>query len=279
MCSTQLLSCSPYSRGKTGTFIFWFSSLNSFHNGCRGLCVGQVLPSLNGRGDKSLSQLLKEHSPLAFLPWHPGRVDLLPCHKGIVSGHISDVIDDDQGPVCSLHSVAVCSNNLVEVAHAPFVAVVIEDDGWFLVVMITDFSCLVLRAQQCHVLVNFWKIRKKWWCDWRQTLIWLLCLCCGECRWEFRLILANSANHGHLLFQELLAELLGGEKIITCDVVPAQSNCQLNHNPHPMVLSCVMKRSKVYEMSWTWAAEIPCWPWSHPYDVWCCCSSLAAVWI
>lgn len=37
-------------------------------------------------------------------------------------------------------------------------------------------------------------------------------------------------------FQQLLAEFIGGEKSVTCDIVPPQSNCQFKHNPHPLVL-------------------------------------------
>lgn len=103
----------------------------SFHNGHRGFCAGQALPSLNVWGDKSLSQQLKEHSVLVFLPWPPGRVDLLPYHKGIVCGHVNDVVEEDQGPACSHSFAAVRPNIFVKAVHAPFISVVVQDYGWW----------------------------------------------------------------------------------------------------------------------------------------------------
>lgn len=53
---------------------------------------------------------------------------------------------------------------------------------------------------------------------------------------ERRLVLSNFANHGYLPLQELLAEFIKGEKIVTRDIVPPQSIYHIKHNPHPLVL-------------------------------------------
>lgn len=68
-------------------------------------------------------------------------------------------MEDDQGPACSHPSAAVHSNNLVEVVHSSFIAVIVEDDGWLPVLTITDFSCLVQYAQQGHMVDK----KQKWW--------------------------------------------------------------------------------------------------------------------
>ena len=57
-----------------------------------------------------------------------------------------------------------------------------------------------------------------------------------ECSWELRLVLSNCANHGDLPLQELLAEFIRGEEMVTRDIVPPQSICHIKHNPHPLVL-------------------------------------------
>ena len=61
------------------------------------------------------SQLLREHPPLVLPIRHPGRVDLVPYHEGIVSEHFNDVREDDQGPAGSHPPAAVSSNHLVQV--------------------------------------------------------------------------------------------------------------------------------------------------------------------
>ena len=50
------------------------------------------------------------------------------------------------------------------------------------------------------------------------------------------LVLSNGANHGALPLQEMPAEFIRGEKIVTRDIVPPQSICHIKDNPHPIVL-------------------------------------------
>ena len=57
-----------------------------------------------------------------------------------------------------------------------------------------------------------------------------------ECRGELRLVLSNCASHGDLPLQELLAEFIRGEEIVTHDIVPPQSISHIKHNPHPLDL-------------------------------------------
>lgn len=115
---------------------FWwaktrFNLLNTFHNCHRDFCPLLAFPSLNAWGDKSLPQLLKENSSFVYLSWRSSVIDLLPYHKGIVCGHINDVVEEYQGPVCSHSFAAVHPNNLVKVVEPHFISVVVKDDGWF----------------------------------------------------------------------------------------------------------------------------------------------------
>ena len=66
-----------------------------------------MLPSLDQRLHECLSQLLEEHPALVPLARHPVRLDLSPYDKGIVGGHVEDVVEDDQGPAGSHPSAAV----------------------------------------------------------------------------------------------------------------------------------------------------------------------------
>ena len=84
-----------------------------------------MLPSLDQRLDKCLSQLLQEQPPLVPLARHPVRLDLAPYDKGVIGGHVEDVVEDDQGPAGSHTSAAVCADHLVQVVHATLVAVVV----------------------------------------------------------------------------------------------------------------------------------------------------------
>jgi hypothetical protein len=54
-------------------------------------------------------------------------------------------MEDDQGPAVSHPSAAVSSNHLVQVVHASFVVVVVQDDGWLPVLTFSAILCSVLR--------------------------------------------------------------------------------------------------------------------------------------
>ena len=66
---------------------------------------------------------------------------------------------DDQGPADSHPPAALSSNHLVQVVHGSFVVVVVQDDDWLPVLMITDKSCFVQCAQEDHILVPLWGVR------------------------------------------------------------------------------------------------------------------------
>ena len=73
-------------------------------------------------------------------------------------------MEDDQGPAGSHPPAAVSSGYLIQVAHASFVVVVVQDDGWVLVhtmagFMFTDLSRFVQCAQENHILVPLWEVR------------------------------------------------------------------------------------------------------------------------
>lgn len=53
----------------------------------------------------------------------------------------------------------------------------------------------------------------------------LFALMHAQRRWELRLVLSNCANHNDLPLQSLLSEFIGGEEIVTCDIVTPQSLC------------------------------------------------------
>ena len=63
-------------------------------------------------------------------------------------------MEADQGPVGSHPPAAVSSNHLVQVIHAFFLVVVVQDDGWLPVLTITDLSCFLQCAQEDHILVG-----------------------------------------------------------------------------------------------------------------------------
>ncbi|CAK6958443.1 Hypothetical predicted protein [Scomber scombrus] len=90
---------------------------------------------------------------------HPGRVDLVPYHEGIVLGHINDVMEDDTGPADQHPPAAVSSIHLVQIVHISFIVVVVQDDGWLPVLTITDFSCFVQCDLEDHILVPLKKIK------------------------------------------------------------------------------------------------------------------------
>lgn len=202
-----------------------FSPLNSFQKHCRGYSAGEALPSLNVWGYKCLSQLLQEHPPFVLLIGHPVRADL---HL------INDDMEDDLGPAGSHPPAAVNSNHLVQIVHASFVVVVVQDDSWLSVLTITNLSHFVQCAQKDHILVPLWEVRN-WSGGGGEGKLWWEGLsppCCEECR----LVLSNCANHGDLSPQELLAEFMWGEDIVTRDIVPLQSICHIKQNPHPLVV-------------------------------------------
>ena len=69
---------------------------------------------------------------------------------------------------------------------------------------------------------------------------------------ELRLVLSNCAHHGALPLQEMLAEFIRDEEIVTRDIVLPQSICHIKHNPHPLVLL------------WASPGWLPCVDLHHP---------------
>ena len=86
------------------------------------------------------------------------QVGLISLHitKDIEWGHISDVVEDDQGPVGRPPPAAVCSNCLVQTVHASFVALVIQDHGWLPVFPTTKVSRCVECTQEDHIPILLW---------------------------------------------------------------------------------------------------------------------------
>ena len=203
------------------------------------LGAGDALPPRDVRLHESPSQLREEHPALVPLARHPVGVDLAPYHKGVVGRDVEDVVEDDQGPARGLPPAAVGSDHLVQVVHASFVAVVVQDDDRFAVrALFDDLGLRVPRAQEQHVPVFLPRDVRHQSGGGRE----------GEHGGEHRssldreqpgrelwLVLPNRADYGEVPVQELSRELVGGEVIVARDVAPAQSLREVEHDPQPQV--------------------------------------------
>ena len=130
-----------------------FSPLNSFHKRCRGCCAGEALPSLNAW----VTSAFPSCSRNTLLLLHLSGIQV-----GLILFHITKALYEDISRMLwkmtsGQWAVISCSNHLVQVVHASFVVVVVQDYGWLAILTITDLSCFV----QCSSLGD--KKLEWWW--------------------------------------------------------------------------------------------------------------------
>ena len=196
--------------------------------------------SLDERSDERPAQLLEKSPAPVELAAQPLGPELSPEHKGVVGGHVENVVEHGEGPARRLPAAAVRADELVQVVHAAPGAVVVQDDVGLGGPGGADPRVpRVQRAQQHHVPVFLGHVghQRDGGREGKLGREDRAALGVEQGARQLGLVFAHRAHHGEApLVEEPPGQLVGGEKVVTCDVarVP-QARGQVHHHAGALI--------------------------------------------